>query len=255
MMPKQRKNSSRMSEPPRDLLNLHRQSLADDPNLQLADQEASEALAMSILTEDIDAPVKTFASPEQRNLRLAAEGVAAPGISTSASKTPSDSSNPPVYDTWLPGYGKVLKITAIWSGDQPPATARFTLANTSSYAGRAVNDPDPSLSSTNYPIWYNYSGFDFGLTTTDPTTDPNVHSFAQGPISVSGTGVGADTVYTVFLQCWDYGGRARIIVTHPTDSSISSEIWIPNGSGTNGIGSSWQHGFRRCYLCLQAQDW
>ena len=153
-----------------------------------------------------------------------------------------DSSELAVYDTWLPGYGKVLKITAIWSGDQPPATARFTLANTSSYAGRAVNDPDPSLSSTNYPGWYKYSGFDFGLTTTDPTTDPTVHSFAQGPISVTGTdGVGADTVYTVFLQCWDYGGRARLIVTHPTDSSISSEIWIPKGSGTNGIGSSWQY--------------
>jgi hypothetical protein len=45
--------------------------------------------------------------------------------------------------------------------------------------------------------------------------------------------------YIVYLQCWDFGGRTRLVATHPTDPAVSAELWIPKGSGANGIGSAW----------------
>jgi hypothetical protein len=113
----------------------------------------------------------------------------------------------------------------------------FSLQGTSKYPGRAENDPDPSATLTAYQPWYQYNGFDFGLTATDPSTDDSVHSFEQGPIPVPGAG----GIYTVYLQCWDYGARAKLVVTHPTNANIRSEVWIPKGAGANGISSNWIH--------------
>ena len=47
------------------------------------------------------------------------------------------------YDTWLPAYGKTLRVEAVWSNGTPSATMVFELRNTSRYPGRAVNDPVP----------------------------------------------------------------------------------------------------------------
>ena len=142
----------------------------------------------------------------------------------------------PVYDTWLPGYGSVLKIRVVWNGT-PPQGFKFELKNTTSYPGRAINDPDPAEMATNkYPVWYQYNGPDFGLTPLDPTVNTSVHSFEQGPITVPGSGE-----YIVYVQCWDFGGRTRLVATHPTDPTISAEVWLPKGSGANGIGSAWTH--------------
>ena len=142
-----------------------------------------------------------------------------------------------VYDSWLPGYQKVLKIEAVWpQGGNAPPTLVFELKNTSSYPGRAVNDPAPAeLAVSNYPGWYQYHGSDFGLSAVDPVVNPGIHSFDQGPISITGV----NGVYTIYVQCWDFGARTRLVATHPTDPNISSEKWIPKGSGANGIGSAW----------------
>ena len=148
-----------------------------------------------------------------------------------------DVSNQAVYNSWLPGYQKVLKVQAQWQNGTAPATAVFSLQSTSKYPGRVENDPDPSATLTAYQPWYQYNGFDFGLTATDPATDQNIHSFAQGPIPVPGAG----GIYTVYLQCWDYGARAKLVVTHPTNANIRSEVWIPKGAGANGISSNWIH--------------
>jgi hypothetical protein len=144
-----------------------------------------------------------------------------------------------VYDSWLPGYNKVLTIQAAWTGTGAPANLVFALKNTSAYPGRAVNDPDPvELPPNSYPGWYQFNGPDFGLTVVDPATNQNLHSFDQGPVTAN---VGTGGVYTVYLQCWDYGGRTRLVASHPTDPAISAEIWIPMGSGANGIGSAWEY--------------
>ena len=130
-------------------------------------------------------------------------------------------------------------------GDQAPATALFSLQNTSSYPGRAVNDPAKTLVAIDrYPGWYEYNGFDFGLTATNPITDATVHSFEQGPISAPGTVISTDptvVVYEAYLQCWDYGARTMLVVKHSSNSEIRSELWVPKGSGANGISSAWQY--------------
>jgi len=154
-----------------------------------------------------------------------------------------DTAGQQVYNSWLPGYRKVLKIQARWDNEGAPATAVFQLEGTSSLKGRAENDPEPventlqPLASVAYETGYQYYGLDFGLTQTDPATDANVQSLAQGPIAVSGTG----GVYTIYLHSLDYGGRTKVVVTHPTLSNIRNELWIPEGSGDSGIGSAWQY--------------
>ena len=159
--------------------------------------------------------------------------------------TITDLSGSNSYNTWLPGFGRILKIEAKMIGDQAPASALFSLQNTSSYPGRVVNDPEKSLVAIDrYPEWYKFNGYDFGLTVTNPTTDTNAHSFAQGPISAPGNVISTnptETVYEMYLQCWDYGGRTRLVVKHPANSNIGSEIWIPRGSGANGISSAWEY--------------
>ena len=70
----------------------------------------------------------------------------------------------------------------------------------------------------NYPGWYydeaqnidNYNGPDFGLSQAEPTTSD--HSFDTGPIPVDGVTTSTGTTYTVYLQCWDYGGRTKVAV-------------------------------------------
>jgi hypothetical protein len=142
-----------------------------------------------------------------------------------------------VYQSWLPGYGQSVKVRAKWDGTgDPPGQVVFSLMDTSSYPGRAVNDPDPAYTITNYPSWYQFNGPDFGLTTEDPSSD--IHSFDQGPVYVSDAG---DGTYTIYLQCWDYGGRTRVVVSHPNDPDARAEMWVPEGSGVNGIGSAWDY--------------
>ena len=87
-----------------------------------------------------------------------------------------------------------------------------------------------------YPAWYPYHGPDFGLTPLNPAVNPDVHSFDQGPITVNGAGE-----YIVYVQCWDFGGRTRLVAVDPANPAISAEVWIPKGSGANGIGSAWIH--------------
>jgi hypothetical protein len=137
-----------------------------------------------------------------------------------------------VYDTWLPEFGKVLRIQVTWMVGTPPASLIFTLTSTSRYPGRAMNDPDPAKTTASYPAGYDFNGFDFGLSQTSGTT-----SYAQGPIEVPVT----NGVSEIYLQCWDFGGRTRLTVSHPTDPSIEQVLWIPKGSGSNGIGSAWEH--------------
>ncbi len=141
------------------------------------------------------------------------------------------------YDQWMPGFGKVLRIVATWEGDQAPGSVNFSLHNTSKHPGRAVNDPAPDqLDPARYPTGYEYNAFDFGLTDSLPGAD--TWSYEQGPMSISDAGGGS---YTIYVQCWDLGGRTRLEVTHPDDSNLKSEIWLPRGSGVNGIASYWIH--------------
>ena len=64
------------------------------------------------------------------------------------------------YDslTWLPKFGHTLEIQATWNTDYGtvPSEAVFSLKQTSSHPGRAVNDPDPTEMDGNdaYPDWY-----------------------------------------------------------------------------------------------------
>jgi parallel beta-helix repeat protein len=142
-----------------------------------------------------------------------------------------------IPDGWLPTYQGVLRVAATWTGGgTPPPTVYFSLKETSAYPGRAVNDPDPAITRTNYPSGYQYHGYDFGLT-TDPSAPPATPSYSQGPVAVNGTGV-----YEIYIQSWDYGGRTRVVVgNQPTDPAYMAEMWVPMGSGKNGIGSAWQY--------------
>ena len=159
--------------------------------------------------------------------------------------TISDIGDSKEYNDWLPEFGRVLRIEAKMVGDMAPTSALFSLQATSNYPGRAVNDPPKSILAVDrYPAWYQFNGFDFGLTATNPATDATIHSFAQGPLTVPGTVISTaptEVVYVVYLQCWDYGARTMLVVRHPTDAAIRSEIWVPKGSGANGIGSAWEY--------------
>jgi hypothetical protein len=137
------------------------------------------------------------------------------------------------FKSWLPTYQGVLKVQAAWTGGgTAPATVYFSLKDTSKYPGRAVNDPDPAITQTNYPSWYQYNGYDFGLT-NDPA---NTQSYAQGPVAVTGN----NGIYEIYLQSWDFGGRTRVVVgNQPSNPTYTAEIWVPNGSGKDGIGSGW----------------
>jgi parallel beta-helix repeat protein len=142
------------------------------------------------------------------------------------------------FQNWLPQYEGVLKIAATWAGTGPaPEQVNFRLENTSRHAGRAVNDPNPAVTTTNYPAWYAFNGFDFGLTATNPISNPDVHSFAQELTAVAGTG----GVYTAYLQCWDYGGSTRAVVTLPGIAGAEAGIQVPIGSAGTGISSAWAH--------------
>jgi len=116
-----------------------------------------------------------------------------------------------------------------------------SLKQTSNYPGRAVNDPNPALMAEHhYPDWYDFNGFDFGLTTslTDGSGQP-VHSYAQGPIEVIGT----NGVYEIYLQCWDYGARTKVLVLNPEPGHTDDLglMWAPRGSRNNGIASFWTY--------------
>jgi hypothetical protein len=157
-----------------------------------------------------------------------------------------------ISDSWLPVYNTAVMIQAIWKGGGAPASAIFELESTSTNPGRAVNDPHPDLMQTpGYPLWYydkdqqidNYHGPDFGLTAINPTTDSNLHSFEQqGPIGgVTGVVSGADTIYTIYLQCWDYGGRTKVKVSAGDFNEIG-ELWVPKGTSTEQyIAAAWDH--------------
>jgi hypothetical protein len=157
--------------------------------------------------------------------------------------------------SWLPAYGETVIIRAEWvGGGTPPSEVNFKLENTSAYPGRAVNDPRPRLMQTpGYPSWYydrtqqvdNFHGPDFGLTVTPPSPnslDPTntIHSFEQGQpggIAVAGE----EGAYTIYLQCWDYGGRTKVTVSAQGFTEIG-EMWVPKGTNTeNHIGAAWDH--------------
>ncbi len=157
------------------------------------------------------------------------------------------------YSDWLPQFGQTLTLQAEWvDDDNAPAVAIFSLNMTSNYPGRAVNDPDPSqLNMPKYPTWYyskadgidNYHGPDFGLTAVNPATDPDVHSFHTGEVSVRDDGDGAiDGKYTIYLQCWDYGGKTKVLVTDPVTGDHIGQLSIPLDENRNGIGDKWEMG-------------
>jgi len=148
------------------------------------------------------------------------------------------------HDTWLPKYGDTLKIVATWSGGGAPGQVNFRLEETSAYAGRAVNDPDPAKMLThNYPSWYydeaqnidNYNGPDFGLSQTEPATSD--HSFDQGPKTASGVLASGGTTYTIYLQCWDYGGRTKVVIEG--DGNLAN-LWVPKlAAADKAIAAAW----------------
>jgi len=139
---------------------------------------------------------------------------------------------------WLPEFEGVLKLEIEWIGMDPAPAIKVNL-DSSRYAGRAVNDPDPAATVTKYLPWYvdQFNGFDFGLTQSDPTLNANEHSFSQELDEVAANA----GVYTVYLQSWDYGGHTRVIVTVADDPGSRAEIQVPAGSGGTGIGSAWIH--------------
>ena len=150
-----------------------------------------------------------------------------------------------ITDSWLPAYDTAVIIQARWTGGAAPPNATFTLENVSTHPGRAVNDPNPSIMPGHgYPAWYydeatgvdNFHGPDFGL-----TTDPNQHSFDPSPITVPADTSGSDQIYTVYLQSWDYGGRAKVMVSAAGYTEIG-ELWVPKGTNhENHIAAAWDH--------------
>jgi len=142
------------------------------------------------------------------------------------------------YNSWMPEFNAVLEIEAEWDGINPPTQVWFSLKNTTKLPGRAINDPDPTLYGTTYPEWYRYSGYDFGLTVQMAT-----NSYEQGPIQVSDSADGlSDGKYTIYLRCWDYGGRTKIVVGDAAENpTYIAEEWIPKGSGINGLAAAWDY--------------
>jgi len=144
-----------------------------------------------------------------------------------------------ITSTYLPEYGKTVKIRATWQGSSSsaPATVSYRLVETSSYPGRAINDPDPAIfSSIQYPAGYDYNGPDFGLALSELAA--GVHVYDQGPLPVSKAGEGT---YTIYLQCLDYGGRTKVLVTDPSAPEKLDAMWVPAGAGSNGIAMAWDY--------------
>jgi len=114
------------------------------------------------------------------------------------------------------------------------------LRMTSNYPGRAENDPDPSdiAGGGNYPPWYNYHGPDFGLTAMGSPDCNSVNCFSQGNVIVPNLGGGT---YEVYLHSWDYGGRTKVLVTDPISGNYLGQVWVPQGSDNNGIGTAWAY--------------
>jgi len=157
-----------------------------------------------------------------------------------------ETSDNKTYDDWLPQFGHVLKVKAVWTvaGKEAPAQAVFSLRMTSNYPGRAVNDPDPSqLNTPNYPTWYDYHGPDFGLNASDPASDSTIHSFTTGDVYIDNSGNPNDTndgTYIIFLQCWDNGGLTKVLVraNDATGDNIG-QLWVPKDDNRNGIAEKW----------------
>jgi hypothetical protein len=140
------------------------------------------------------------------------------------------------YDHWLPEYNDALRLQITWTGTGPaPAQIDIVCEDTSRRPGRVVNDPNPALTTTNYPAWYDYNGHDFGLTALNPIDNPAVHSYAQQLPGVTG----AAGVYTVYLQSWDYAGRTTVKATVPGFADAKAIIQLPRGSGGSGISNIW----------------
>ncbi|RLC16871.1 MAG: hypothetical protein DRI24_07300 [Deltaproteobacteria bacterium] len=163
-----------------------------------------------------------------------------------------DLGNPYDYDplTWLPKFGHTLEIQATWNPDYGalPAQAVFSLKQTSSHPGRAVNDPDPADLNGNeaYPDWYyeeaqgidRFHGPDFGLTGAPQSGPGNCGGedcFGQGKVFKSPVG----NSYIVFLHAWDFGGRTNLVVTDDGAGNNIGQTWLPLGSHKNGIGDAW----------------
>jgi hypothetical protein len=163
-----------------------------------------------------------------------------------------DQGQPLTPEKWVPEFGHTLEIQATWIGSGPaPARAVFSLKQTSSHPGRAVNDPDPVDLDGNegYPDWYynkaqnidQFHGPDFGLTEaplSDMADCGSVNCFDQGKLSVSPTVQGGNT-YIVYLHSWDFGGRTNLVVTDDGAGNNIGGVWIPEGSHKNGIGKAW----------------
>jgi hypothetical protein len=148
----------------------------------------------------------------------------------------------------LPEFGKTFKVQATWDNQygQAPAQAVFSLKMTSNYPGRAENDPDPAdlAGGGNYPSWYDYHGFDFGLTAAPLASLDDCNSlncFNQGKVTINDIddGVVADGIYTAYIHAWDYGGRTKVFVTDPVSGNYLGQIWVPVNSDKNGISSAW----------------
>jgi hypothetical protein len=149
----------------------------------------------------------------------------------------TDLADQTAYANWLPVYDRTLKVEAVWSNGTPPATLVFDLRNTTKFPGRAMNDPEPLTNAVSYPDWYEFNGYDFGL-----TADPADNSYNQEPVTIADAADGTvDGRFTAYVRCYDFGGSTEITVAHATDTNIKTALWIPKGAGSNGIGSAWTH--------------
>jgi parallel beta-helix repeat protein len=155
---------------------------------------------------------------------------------------------------WLPRFGHTLEIQATWVGDPEsvPPEVFFSLKQTSSHPGRAVNDPNPAEMGGNdgYPDWYyegsidQFHGPDFGLTAVPLdilASCESMNCFSQGSVSVTAEAEEGNT-YIVYLHAWDFGGRTNVMVTDGGAGDNIGQTWIPEGSHKNGIGNAWKIG-------------
>ena len=144
-----------------------------------------------------------------------------------------------ITQSWLPEYDGTVMVKAKWLGaDQDaPATVMFSLKETSRYLGRAVNDPDPAnMAENHYPDWYDYDGYDYGLVALYPT---DAHSLDQD-LDYVGQSPASDGIYYIaYMQSWDFGGRTKVLVASSEEPDHIGLLWVPLGSGTNGIGDAW----------------